>query len=234
MTRAISYCLFGDHPMYLAGAVRNAELAQKFYPGWTPIFFCEEQTVPGETIDQIGQAGGQVRIYSSIDFPNGMFARFSIADEPNIERFIIRDVDSRPCEREVHAVEAWIESDLSAHVMRDHPFHAVQMLGGMWGAKGGALNGIEKAARKFGRFKTPYSRKDAYGADQEFLASWVWPRIKGSVLVHDSFHRDRFPGSVDFPDPMKYGDWDFVGQVFNERDEKDPIHWQMRVNKMGR
>lgn len=230
MTKCISYCLFGDHPMYLRGAVRNCELAWTFYPDWQTVFWIDSETVPQSTIDHLEQLGADIRLYSSAKEPNGMFVRFFIGDEP-CERFICRDVDSRPCEREVNAVNAWIESDLSAHVMRDHPYHPVQMLGGMWGAKGGVLNGIEKAARKFGRFKTPYSRKDAYGADQEFLAQWVWPRIKNSVLVHDSFHRDRFPGSVDFPDPMKYGQYRFVGEIFDAEDNPDPIHWQQRISK---
>lgn len=233
MKRCISFCLFGDHPMYLHGAVRNAEMAKEFYPGWQTVFWVDQLTVPQETVDQIEQAGGQVRLYSSKTDPNGMFVRFYIAEDKDIERFIIRDVDSRPCEREVNAVNAWIESSKDGHVMRDHPYHAVQMLGGMWGAKGGVLKGISFAAKKFHRFKTPYSRQAAYGADQEFLSQWVWPRIKKSVLVHDSFHRDRFPNSVDFPDPMKYGDWDFVGQIFNENEDKDPVHWQQRLSRMA-
>lgn len=229
--KAISFVLFGDHPMYLHGAVRNAEMAKDFYPGWQTVFWVDELTVPQKTIRQIEKAGGEVRLYSSKKEPNGMFVRFSIADEPGIERFIVRDVDSRPCEREVNAVEAWIKSGKSGHIMRDHPYHAVLMLGGMWGAKGGVLNGISKSARKFHRYRTPYSRKAAYGADQEFLAQWVWPKLKGDSLIHDSCCRDKFPNSVDFPDPMQYGSYRFVGEVFDHEDNPDPVHWQMRINR---
>lgn len=230
--KAISYVLFGDHPMYLRGAVRNAEMSKEFYPGWQTVFWVDQLTVPQETIEQIEQAGGQVRLYSSKKEPNGMFVRFFIADEPEVERFIIRDVDSRPCAREVRAVNAWIASAKQFHAMRDHPYHAVPMLGGMWGAVGGVLEGITKAAKKFHRYRTPYTRQAAYGADQEFLWNFVWPKVQKNGLVHDSCTRDKFAGSVPFPDGCKLGDWDFVGQIFDENDEKDPIHWQQRLKWM--
>lgn len=234
MKKCISYVLFGDHPMYLHGAVRNAEMARDFYPGWQTVFFVDELTVPQKTIRQIEKAGGDVRLYSSKKEPNGMFVRFFIADEPGIERFIICDVDSRPCEREVNAVEAWIKSGKLFHAMRDHPYHAVPMLGGMWGAVGGALDWLTKAAKRFHRYKTPYTRKAAYGADQEFLWKEVWPKVQKNGVVHDSCTRDKFPGSVPFPDGCKMGQWRFVGEVFDEKDEPDPVHWQMRLKFMER
>jgi hypothetical protein len=38
-------------------------------------------------------------------------------------------------EREVAAVEDWLNSSLPFHAMRDHPAHGTAILGGMWGAR---------------------------------------------------------------------------------------------------
>lgn len=224
--------------MYCTGAVRNAELSKEFYPGWQTVFYIDEETVPAETADKLEELGAQVRLYSSLQDPNGMFVRFFLGDDPDVERFVVRDVDSRPCAREVNAVNAWIESGKKFHVMRDHPYHAVPMLGGLWGAVGGALKGITKAAKAFKRYSTPYTRQFAYGADQEFLHTFVWPKVQRSGLIHDSCTRDKFPGSMPFPDDVnghiKFGDWRFAGEVFDENDQPDSVHFQQRLRWMAR
>ncbi len=70
-----------------------------------------------------------------------MFWRFLIADDLTVDRFLIRDADSRYLftiaasihfdrfsMRELHAVNEWIASGKQLHVMRDHPYHGVAML----------------------------------------------------------------------------------------------------------
>ena len=37
MKNIISFCLWGDNPIYTIGAIRNAELAQEIYPGFVDI-----------------------------------------------------------------------------------------------------------------------------------------------------------------------------------------------------
>ncbi len=44
-------------------------------------------------------------------------------------------MDSVPSERERLAVRQWEESNFTAHSMRDHPEHSLELLGGMWGVK---------------------------------------------------------------------------------------------------
>ena len=38
-------------------------------------------------------------------------------------------------QREKDAVEAWLTSDLTFHVMRDHQYHTQEILSGMWGGR---------------------------------------------------------------------------------------------------
>jgi hypothetical protein len=51
--RIISYCLWGDKPIYNVGAVRNAEIFKKFYPDFKCRFYIHRPTVPQETIDKL-------------------------------------------------------------------------------------------------------------------------------------------------------------------------------------
>jgi hypothetical protein len=68
-----------------------------------------------------------------------MFWRFLVADDDSVDRFIVRDADSRLNAREAAAVLEWVQSGSSCHIMRDHPNHVQIMNGGMWGGTKGML-----------------------------------------------------------------------------------------------
>lgn len=218
--------------MYCVGAVRNSELIHEIYPDWRMYIWIDD-TVPADIRVQLEQNGAIIRQPDKKTMPNGMFWRFLIADEPGVERYLVRDTDSRLNLRERVAVDTWIESGRDFHVMRDHPHHAMPIMGGMWGARARAIKGgMAKLIRNFAAQSIPYTRESAYGIDQTFLMRVIWPMAKRSVLQHDSCTRHRFPGSVPFPTGLLAGDWRFVGEVFDERDQPHPIHWQHRVNHM--
>ena len=65
------------------------------------------------------------------------------ADEA-VDRFIVRDADSRLNPRERLAVEEWIASGKRIHSIRDHPNHDRPLNGGMWG---GVNEGLRLATR---------------------------------------------------------------------------------------
>lgn len=191
------------------------------------MFYTEIESVPPDVIAALLAYGADVRPYARVEYPNGMFPRFLIAEDPNVERFLIRDVDSRPSAREVSAVQDWVKSDLNFHAMRDHPYHAVWMLGGLWGAKGGVLKDVERSIKMFRRSRHPYTRTTQYGADQEWLWQEVWPRLLKSGLVHDSCLRGKFPLGVPFPpsdDPPER----FVGEIIDEREQPNAEHRKLR------
>ncbi len=225
MIRAISFSLFGTAPIYLQGALRNAEQAPEYYPGWTPVFFVELESVPTEIICGLMERGADVRTYYRADFPNGMFPRFTIADDPTVERFIVRDVDSRPSQREVNAVNAWIESGKAVHIMRDHPYHCSFLMGGMWGATKGVLTDVESKIKSFRRGRHPYTRETTYGADQDWLVQYLWPKAYRNSVIHDSFQRHGMTG-VPFPDGLTTGD--FVGSIYDENDKPNAEHMRVR------
>ena len=65
----------------------------------------------------------------------GMVWRFLPLLDPSVEVVVSRDLDSRLTTREQAAVEDWLETGLTFHVMRDNPHHGTEILGGMWGAR---------------------------------------------------------------------------------------------------
>ncbi|KAB7505409.1 hypothetical protein Anas_10259 [Armadillidium nasatum] len=69
--------------------------------------------------------------------------RFAPLGDDQVDILLSRDLDSEILKREYDAVSEWLNStNKSLHIMRDHPQHCVQMLGGTWGIK--IENGLKK------------------------------------------------------------------------------------------
>ena len=93
--RVISFGLYGGKEKYTLGAVRNAELAKVYFPGWTCRFYCTSD-VPKEIVEKLKSLGSEIEsIPSGMGYSSGMFWRFMVAEDPEVDRYIIRDVDSR-------------------------------------------------------------------------------------------------------------------------------------------
>lgn len=222
--RVIAYSLYGDKRMYTEGMVRNIELAPLVYPGWSVWIYCNE-TVPGAYLERYGRYGHvEVKDMTGSPYP-GMMWRFL----PKVEVFICRDADSRLTVRERECVDEWLASDKKMHVMRDHPAHHLPVLGGMWGLKRGPLDMESTLMRFLERFKERDNWD--YGIDQQFLrAVYRFFRSQDSVLAHDSL--GWFPGSVPFPSPLG-PELHFVGEVFDEKDERRQDHYRDWVAAVG-
>jgi len=114
----ISYSLWGDKEIYLVGAKKNLLQTKEFYPDWQMVLYYD-QTVPQNIIQDLTNNGALcIEITSGL---YGMFWRFFAADLPDCEYAIFRDCDSRLSLREKLAVDEWIQSKKSVHIMRDHP-----------------------------------------------------------------------------------------------------------------
>ena len=61
--------------------------------------------------------------------------RFFPTLDPQVDLYLCRDLDSRFSQREVDAVDEWLESEKPLHAMRDHPAHNTPLLGASWGAR---------------------------------------------------------------------------------------------------
>jgi hypothetical protein len=110
------------------------------------------------------------------------------------------------------AVDEWIESKKSIHIMRDHPAHGIPfgasslgILGGMWGIKTGIVP-LSDMILKFVN-----NKQLSYGADQTFLQT-IYSIFKDDQKVHDEFFEKQ-----PFPIKREYGR--FVGDRIDENDK---------------
>ena len=211
----ISFSLWGSNPKYTIGAIRNAELAQEIYPGWTCRFYTGT-SVPKEITDQLASFKN-VKIINKNEDQNwkGAYWRFYAGTDSDVA--IFRDTDSRLSLREKYAVDEWLKSNKTVHIMRDHPYHNFAMLAGMWGYKNNGKYNLKELLDNF-------DKKDYYGNEYEFFSTALYPLIKDDAVVHDEF----FEGK---PFPSIRRNNQFVGQVFDEN-ENTPIEHQNALNKV--
>jgi tetratricopeptide (TPR) repeat protein len=198
----ISFCLWGDNPVYVHGAIVNARLAPNIYYGWSCRFYCDN-SVPADALQILRDEGAQVVMITdpALQAVRPMW-RFLASDDPEVDRFICRDTDSRLNAQELIAVEDWIRTGKRFHVMRDHIYHMELMLAGMWGGVAGVIPDmtglILKAQKHF---------NNRFG-DQAFLMEQVWPLIRDDLCTHDSIYGFRgkdFPDAYRMPRPIHVG-----------------------------
>jgi len=177
----ISFSLWGEKQEYLEGAILNATIAPIIYPGWKCRFYCDTSVSP-HVIEKLKSLGSEVRVLDKNTHPFfGLFWRFFVADDPNVDRYIIRDCDcSLTCQERI-AVDEWIASDKHFHIMRDYASHTELMHAGMWGGVRGA---IPKTSELIVNYYDQHPKERTI--DQRFLRHYIWPIAKQSTLCHDS------------------------------------------------
>jgi hypothetical protein len=214
MKKVISFSLWGDNPKYTIGALRNAELSLSIYPDWVCRFYCGK-SVPKNIITQLETYKNVEVVEMNEDGDwTGMFWRFYACEDSDV--MISRDTDSRLSFREKSAVDEWLESNKDFHIMRDHPYHTTEILGGMWGCRNGILSNIKNIINE-------YNKGNFWQVDQNFLKEKIYPIIKNNSFVHDSFFKveqDR----KNFP--SERFNKEFVGDVFDENNNRHPEYFK--------
>jgi hypothetical protein len=206
--RYISYSLWGDNELYNIGMVKNAEQVPKIYSGWQMIVYYDN-SVPTETLNILENLN--VKLVNVDGHTHGMFWRFFASDLPDCEYVIFRDGDSRLSIREKMAVDEWIESGKTIHVMRDHPAHQIPygnntlgILGGMWGIKGNTIP-MKQSIENFSKNKTM-----GYGIDQTFLKT-IYNVFQDDRCTHDDFFERK-------PFPIQRKNGRFIGERMDVND----------------
>ena len=217
MKKLISFCLWGNNPKYTEGAIKNADLLKTVFPGWIARFYCG-QSVPNDIVKYLqNKENCEVVMMSEPGDWRGMFWRFYPASEEDVDVMISRDTDSRLTKREFLAVDEWLKSNKSFHIMRDHPWHKTQILGGMWGVRGNILSDMKQLIEK-------YVKGDFWQVDQNFLKEHIYKRIQNDCFVHDSYHNYE---TFKKPFPEKRNGQEFVGEAFDEYDKPNMQHRSM-------
>jgi len=149
-----------------------------------------------------------------------MLWRFLVYDDPKVAISMSRDLDGRLSYREMFAVHEWMSSGLGFHAIRDHPFHVIPIMGGVFGMRRGVFKGekmenlVAEALRQYpGTASIPGCCAD----DQNFLSLFVWPRVSTNALSTDSSSGRCFGAHLchDFPVGPRT-DTNFIGSPFKE------------------
>jgi hypothetical protein len=198
----ISFSLWGGNPLYTIGSIKNVKLCKLIYQDWKIVLYYNK-TVPQDIINELEKLNIEL-IDMSDSKIYGCFWRFLVSDRDDCEYAVFRDCDSRVSIREKLAVDEWINSGKSLHVMRDHPYHMIPygndgigILAGMWGIKGGILE-IKEMILQFIDGKS-----DIYGIDQSFLKI-IYSKFQNDRCTHDEFFEKK-------PFPLKREPGFFIG-----------------------
>jgi hypothetical protein len=193
----ISFSLYGNIQKYLGGLIENCNHINKIYPDfWIYVYLGNDfdRSILNNKFDQIKnilfieteKAGHEVMSY-----------RFFAIDRPEVGIAFSRDADSRINTRDQYCISEFLKSPKKFQIIRDSPSHGVEILGGMWGIKKGINLHIQSSLKKF-KTKTNVFK---HGTDQDFLAEYIYPRVRDHSIVFDGFFRYRNEFRVTIPLP---------------------------------
>jgi hypothetical protein len=220
MKKIISFSLWGNNTTYNIGAIRNAEDALTLYPDFECWFYIDKNTVPHETIEKLRLVSNTKIIFKNENTTNEdcnpRMWRFEPIDDPEVELMMSRDTDTRFTQREKLAVNEWLFSNKTFHIMRDHPHHNFCILGGMFGTKK-----IPQLSNWMSIMKL-YKKTGDRMYDQDFLRDYIYPLIKEDCVVHASFHRKEYHAK---PFPIQYcKEYRFVGEYVYADESRSNYH----------
>ncbi|MEY2891659.1 MAG: hypothetical protein RJA98_1567 [Pseudomonadota bacterium] len=191
----VVFTLFGANPRYCETALMNVLDVARLLPGWRCRIYLDA-SVPTHVQQRLATAGAQLVDMGSHPARaiHPLMWRFLVLDDPTVDRFLLRDADSLVSEREVAAVQAWLDSGHWFHLMRDYCTHSELLLAGMWGGCGGVFRGV--ATQLLDATRRP-PQLGTRLIDQHWLRSHAWPTVRQSVLAHDTVFG--FDGGLPFP-----------------------------------
>ena len=203
----ISFSIWGNNPKYIDGLIENIKLQPLIYPDWK-IRVYADNSVDINILKELHEKYNiQVRLITDNRGPfYGMYWRFLVNDDETVDKYLIRDSDSRLNWREAAAVKEWLLTGQNYHIMRDHPHHTFPIQGGMWG---GTANKF-----KIWPLIEQWNQWDKYACDQFFLGNIIWPMIQNDSCRHDPiFEKRPFPEH----EPI-IGGGTFVGQIWENNE----------------
>ena len=226
--RVISMSLYGHNPRYVNGAIENAKLVNKVYPGWKLRIYLPAKKkiqngrglqVPSFIVDELKSLNVDLVFMDTISTKvKPMMWRFLVANDVTVDRFIVRDADSRLISRDATEVERWIQSGEAFHCIRDHPGHTGWPIsGGLWGAVPSKLRSILKN----NTFEQMTNFSAQFFEDMEFLRNVVWPQVKNNTYCSDSYTCKKWASSHPFA-TNRSENFEFVGEVILGNGQRRP------------
>lgn len=185
--KLITFSLFGDNPLYCKGAVENSILAKKIYKDWTARFYVSDD-VPEKYIRSLRQNDAEVIICKRNSEYDALNWRFRPFRENDVEFWISRDCDSRLSWRERRAVDEWINTNKSFHLMRDCHNHGYSIMAGMFGVNNSLFQ------NRYGLINLDINYSNQKNIDQIILHDVVWKLISNDHVCHDHWNHTKPSG----------------------------------------
>lgn len=226
----VCFSLWGTNPMYHVGAMENIKQYAELLPEFVCRFYIDS-SLDEKYSDNLRAVAESVNKEIEIikvektDENAGMFWRFDGAEDDTTLVFLSRDTDSRLTIREATAVKKWLQSDYSLHIMRDHPYHTVHILGGLWGTRFKNMKNVLILYKNY-----PQKNK---GCDQNFLDTEIYPRFVKDCYVHDDITHLKESWALPFPTPREItqvGTPEFVGDVYDVDSKPNQHFGQLLAN----
>lgn len=198
MNKIISFCLYGHSDFYCLGLIENINIINEKYNDWK--IYVYYNNIPDNIINILKNKENTYlfecnhRGYKW----EGMFWRFYPIEDENIDYFLSRDADSRISDREMNLVNYWISSNTSFHIIRDHPFHRIEILGGMFGVNLKKIknllinNNFKNINYYIEEYNNIYNKDVEKWPDQDFLQKFIYPIIKNDNISHISYENLRY------------------------------------------
>ena len=136
--------------------------------------------------------------------------------DPQVDVAFSRDLDSIVIQREMDAINEFLNSSKLVHVMRDNPVHNMPIMGGMWGIKltPDIRSKLEHSFMDMFRSPIFYKSHKLKGPDQDIIRKFIWPWAKIFTMGHDSYSCKRWANSRPFPTQRKNENCNFIGCIF--------------------
>ena len=184
MNQVISYSLYGNEMRFMVGAIKNAELAQRFFPGFTVRYYYG-RSVPRWVLSTLN-IFPHVELIKVEDTENSIARswRFMACLDTDVDVVLSRDVDARLSLREAEAHQEFLDSKFNFHIIRDHPTgHQYLISAGMFAMKTQAYGNLMH------KMLLEHEFNDEYMADQNFLNHKIYPHVANDCLFHDEYYK---------------------------------------------
>ncbi|XP_071536739.1 uncharacterized protein [Panulirus ornatus] len=198
--RVVSFSLYGDNPEYWRGLDDILSQVERLYPGWVVRLYTDPRG-RGSVLCPLLRDHAHLYVCDITGLPPPLgdlsqvhraMWRLAPLGDPQVVTLIVRDLDSQVTEREAAAVRDWLSSEKHFHVMRDHPYHDLPIMAGMWGARWDQdPTLVRQTAHDMAALRDTMLRKahglHGYIDDQYILAELLYPAMTDRVMAHDSY-----------------------------------------------
>eukprot|EP01104_Vermistella_antarctica_P006929 TRINITY_DN17636_c0_g1_i1.p1 TRINITY_DN17636_c0_g1~~TRINITY_DN17636_c0_g1_i1.p1 ORF type:complete len:480 (+),score=38.96 TRINITY_DN17636_c0_g1_i1:125-1441(+) len=192
--KILSYSLWGKsdsdviEPTYMSGIIYNLVAARTVYPGWgVRVYTVHDRPKMRGWFDEFCAAGVDVVLVNNTLMQHHMALwRVLPWDDSCLDAVVVRDLDSRVTWREAAAVDEWLATNRSIHLMRDAKAHYYPVMAGMFGVRPNLLRTRPADFNMREMVEAPLV-PHARNWDQTFLTRTVWNTFPASDMVQHNF-----------------------------------------------